>query len=509
MTEQIRLEEGTWIAGERFYKGDGRFLCESVGPDGKEAVLKFIAKPDHLDPHLPDREVVIGPDLANVQGVLPVWDWGQHDEWWVIAMPRAEMSLADFLEQRGGRLQVNDARAVLLEIAMALNGVSEKIVHRDLKPQNILRWEGAWYIADFGSARYAEAATDPAGSRKNMYTPPYAAPEQIIGDHAGRAADIWALGCIMYHVVSGDLPFQGTVEDIRQSHLDGPPHRPDAISDQMWGLIVRCLHFEPNARPSLPRVIQSLSENVMATSDVDLKLASLGVKIAVRKAEEATLKEQERQWQERRLKHGEASKIELEMIHQRFEDRISNLVDPDIVQRQSDNSIQFNADPAQMSIGSWRPHATTDLLRYDLPLDILASSYIAIWVNEPKPDSFGAKRVAASRSHALWYCDPYKKGDYGWFETAFLYPHQSDSRLTINQPSLHQIDDQLQDILRLRQTRASQIILAMRFIQLDAAGSDQFIERWLDWFVKAAERQLPLQHYSDRDAYEGVRWKLL
>ena len=506
MTEQISLEGGTWTVGERFYEGDGRFLCKATGPDGKEAVLKFIAKPDHLDPHLPDREVVIGPDLANDQGVLPVWDWGQHDGWWVIAMPRAEMSLADFLEKRGGRLQVNEARDVLLEIAMALNGVSEKIVHRDLKPQNILRWEGAWHIADFGSARYAEAATAPGGSRKNMYTPPYAAPEQMTGDHADRSADVWALGCIIYHVISGDLPFQGAVEDIRQSHLEGPPHRPDAISDQMWGLIVRCLHFEPTARPSLPRIMQSLSENTVATSDVDLGLASLGAKIAVHKAEEATRKEQKRQWQERRLRHVEASKTEIKMLQQRFEDRISKLVGPDIVQRRVDDSVQFNADPAQMYVGSWTQYAATDLLQYNLPLDILASSYAAIRVDEVELNASGTRQIAASRVHALWYCDPYKEGDYSWFETAFLDLRQIDSRVPFSQPDSHQINDQLQHILRFHSPH--RIVLARPFTRLDENGTDEFIERWLGWFVKAAEGKLPLQHYPDPDAYEGVRWKL-
>ena len=507
MTEQISLEGGTWTVGERFYDGHGRFLCESVGPDGEEAVLKFITKPDHLDPALRDREVVIGPDLANVQGVLPVWDWGQHDKWWVIAMPRAEMSLAEFLEQRGGLLQIDDARVVSLEIAMALNGVSEVIVHRDLKPQNILRWKDAWYIADFGSARYAESTTNPADSRKNMYTPPYAAPEQLAGEHASRATDVWALGCIMYRMVSGDLPFKGTIEDIHKAHLKGPPARPDEVSDRIWGLIVRCLHLEANARPNLLQIIQSLSEHTASTSDVDRGLERLGVNLAVREEEKATLREQEKQRQKRRQRHLEASKTEIETIRQRFEDRISKLVNPDIVRRRSDDSVQINADPAQMYIGSWARHIIDDSLQHNRPLDILASSYIAIRVDEPGPDPLGTRQIAASRAHALWYCDPYEEGDYGWFETAFLDVLQGDSRLTFNQPDIHKINDELWDILRFR--KPNRIVLARSFVRLDAIGTDQFVECWLDWFVKAADGQLPLQHYPDRDAYEGVRWKLL
>lgn len=507
MENEARLSGGIWPIGKQTYKSAGRFLCESESPQGESAILKFIAKLGHLGTDQPDREVIIGPDLTNVKGVLPVWDWGQHEDWWVIAMPRAEMTLTDFLEQKGGYIQIDDAKAILLETALALNGVAEKIIHRDLKPQNILLWEGAWYIADFGSAKYAEAATDPDHSRKYMYTPSYAAPEQLNGNQSSRKTDVWALGCIMYHITAGTIPFEGkTPEDINEAHLQGSPNRPEMIPDRLWSLIVRCLHLQPEARPKLLEIIEVLSDKTPEISDVDDKLASLGVKIATKKAEEATLKEQEKRRQDRRIAHTYASKEEFEMICQMFKDRIMKSIGPDIIQTMPNGIWQFNADPAQLQINPWEQHITANLPQHDLPLDILASSRIMIRVDELGPERLGTRPVAMSRAHVLWYCDPYTEENYGWYETAFLKMQLNDRRIRLEKPTMLPVDNRLWNILR-NHHNSQHIFLARPFYKLDANNIGEFVNRWLEWFVQAADRDLPLQHNPDPDAYRNVRWK--
>jgi eukaryotic-like serine/threonine-protein kinase len=73
-------------------------------------------------------------------------------------MPLAEGSLRDHLKDIGA-LEATEVIDVLQDVADALEALDGRAVHRDLKPENILRLDGKWCLADFGIARYAEAAT--------------------------------------------------------------------------------------------------------------------------------------------------------------------------------------------------------------------------------------------------------------------------------------------------------------------------------------------------------------
>lgn len=101
--------------------------------------------------------------------MVPILDKGETPDEYVLVMPRAEMSLADHLQERGALGEVG-AIPILLDVAEALEGLEGRIVHRDLKPDNVLLLNGRWCISDFGISRYADASTRTAHSEVRPHT---------------------------------------------------------------------------------------------------------------------------------------------------------------------------------------------------------------------------------------------------------------------------------------------------------------------------------------------------
>ena len=209
----IRLSH-EWKVKEPLAQGGFASVFLAEAEDGSEAVVKLIPKEPGAE-----RELLFGDIPEPSPNVLPVLDKGEWDDNLVLVMPRAERSLRQHLEAEG-QLDSEGAVAVLLDVAIALEGLDGRVVHRDLKPENVLLYEGHWVLADFGIARYAEASTA-IDTRKYSMTPPYAAPEQWRSEHATSATDVYAFGVMAFELVEGSRPFEGPgVADFRQQHLD-------------------------------------------------------------------------------------------------------------------------------------------------------------------------------------------------------------------------------------------------------------------------------------------------
>jgi len=181
-----------------------------------------------------DREVaikVLRPELAAVIGaerflaeikttanlqhphILPLHDSGEVNGAVFYVMPFVEgESLRDRL-QREKQLPIAEAVRIATEVASALNYAHRHgVIHRDIKPENILLHDGRALVADFGIALAASSA----GSRMtetgmSLGTPHYMSPEQAMGERTLDArTDLYALGCVLYEMLTGDPPFTGS-----------------------------------------------------------------------------------------------------------------------------------------------------------------------------------------------------------------------------------------------------------------------------------------------------------
>jgi serine/threonine-protein kinase len=122
-------------------------------------------------------------------------------------------TLAQRLEQAGGVLSHRESALIAAQIAGALAFIHQAgFIHRDVKPSNILVGaDGRARLLDFGISRaIAEAASDLTGTGMAIGTLPYMAPEQLAGQPADPASDVFALGAVLYQMLAGHRPFDAT-----------------------------------------------------------------------------------------------------------------------------------------------------------------------------------------------------------------------------------------------------------------------------------------------------------
>jgi eukaryotic-like serine/threonine-protein kinase len=172
----------------------------------------------------PELSAIVGTErflheirtTANLQHphILPLHDSGEIDGTVFYVMPYVEgETLRDRL-LREKQLPVEDAVRIAQEIADALDYAHRHgVVHRDIKPENILLHDDHVQVADFGIAlamSTAGAGTRMTETGMSLGTPHYMAPEQAMGEREiSPRADVYALGCVLYEMLTGEPPFTG------------------------------------------------------------------------------------------------------------------------------------------------------------------------------------------------------------------------------------------------------------------------------------------------------------
>jgi eukaryotic-like serine/threonine-protein kinase len=247
---------------------------------GRDVAIKilpeiFAADPDRLARFEREARTLASLNHPNIAGLYGVEHSGHHRAL-VMELVEGE-TLAERIAR--GPVPVDEALVITRQLAEALEAAHEQgIIHRDLKPANIkLRPDGAVKVLDFGLAKamspdatraasgsvsISPTITSPAMTAHGLIigTAAYMAPEQAKGRPVGKRADLWALGCILYEMLTGRRPFDGEeMTEVLAAVIKSDPDftlLPGDIPPSVERLIRGCLEKDPRRRAADASIIR-------------------------------------------------------------------------------------------------------------------------------------------------------------------------------------------------------------------------------------------------------------
>ncbi|MBK7535696.1 MAG: serine/threonine protein kinase [Myxococcales bacterium] len=233
---------------------------------GRKAAIKVLLPALSTQPEVVHRFFNEARAVTSISdpGIVQVFDFGHHkDGSAFIVMELLEGEPLNVRMAQRGRLPVVEALRIGRQVAVSLATVhNHGIIHRDLKPENVFMVRDAEVahgerakILDFGIAKLSGA---PGLGKTNagalLGTPTYMSPEQCRGaGEVDHRSDIYALGCMLFHLVVGRPPFSGEgIGDVIVAHLCEPPPAPSScllgVPPVFDALVLRCLAKTPGER---------------------------------------------------------------------------------------------------------------------------------------------------------------------------------------------------------------------------------------------------------------------
>jgi len=274
MSDLLGQTIGGYRLTDRLGQGAMAQVYRGLAPDGRPVAVKI------LHPHLTGdegflarfrREAAAAGQLDHPH-IVKVLDYGNEGELHYLVMELVEgPSLQAALRGRRQPLAPTEAVALIAALAEALDYAhGQGVIHRDVKPSNILLRGGRLadpVLSDFGVARMVDATVaTQAGAL--LGTPAYMAPEQGEGQPGDERSDVYALGVILYELLTGQPPFQADSPYaliLRHIHTPPPPPRslrPD-LPPALETAVLRALEKDPAARyPSAGAFAQALTASL-------------------------------------------------------------------------------------------------------------------------------------------------------------------------------------------------------------------------------------------------------
>jgi hypothetical protein len=210
----------------------------------------------------------------NHPNVCQIHEVGEQDGRPYLVMPLIEgESLAETLKRRQKPLEPRQVALIIRKIALALAAAHAKgIVHRDLKPANIMfdRERKDILVMDFGLARGPQLG--PAGATHSgvvMGTPAYMSPEQARGEskEVGPAGDIYSLGVVLYELLTGTRPYNGTATEVIGQILhvepEAPSRRLPTVDPRLEAACLKAMAKDPAARFSSMKEFAAAMEAIL------------------------------------------------------------------------------------------------------------------------------------------------------------------------------------------------------------------------------------------------------
>jgi tetratricopeptide (TPR) repeat protein len=299
---------GVRVAGYRILEKLGQggmgvvYKAQQLGLDRLVALKMMLRTGDDAGSHELARFRSEAEVVARLQhpNIVQIYDIGELDGRPYFAMELVEGgSLAQKLQ--GATLPTREAGQLVATLARAVQVAHQRdIIHRDLKPANVLLTaDGTPKIADFGLAKRLDLPSGQTVSGAVMGTPQYMAPEQASGKShkIGPAADVYALGAVLYDVLTGHPPFQGdTPYDTLSQVISREPLPPSRVqpkvSRDLETICLKCLEKEPRRRYASALALATDLECFLAGEPIRARRASVwerGVKWARRRPAVAAL----------------------------------------------------------------------------------------------------------------------------------------------------------------------------------------------------------------------------
>jgi serine/threonine-protein kinase len=230
---------------------------------GRDARLNRTVAVKVLHPHYADDPAFLrrfqheAQAAANLShpAIVDVYDVGQDGDTHYIVMEYVDGRDLKSLINREAPLDIDRAVGIAEAVASGLEAAHRLgLIHRDIKPQNIMvSADGQVRITDFGIAK-SHLSTALTETGVTFGTADYIAPEQAQGQPATPPSDIYALGVVLYEMLTGRLPFSGdNPVGVAMQHVSAPPpplrRFNGAVSPQLESLVLRALAKDPRERP--------------------------------------------------------------------------------------------------------------------------------------------------------------------------------------------------------------------------------------------------------------------
>ncbi len=239
----------------------------ALSDGGKEVALKLVCR--NLEIELRGVTQCLNIKHPNLLSLFDIRQ-DDHDESWVVMEYVAGDSLERVIQQHPNGMPIDDAMFWMQGIAAGVGYLHHHgIIHRDLKPGNIFCDEGVVKVGDYGLSKFISCSRR-SGQTGSVGTVHYMAPEVANGRY-GKEIDIYALGIMLYEMITGRVPFEGeSLGEVLMKHLTAQPDL-TLIAEPYRTAIARALAKDPDARPHT--VVEFMS---LLPRQLHATLASLG-----------------------------------------------------------------------------------------------------------------------------------------------------------------------------------------------------------------------------------------